>query len=43
MAVLRNIVLGLLRRIGNANIAAAIREIGWKPGEALRILGLVPP
>jgi len=43
MAVLRNVVLGLLRRRGESNIAAAIREIGWKPGEALRILGLILP
>lgn len=43
MAILRNIVLGLLRRRGDNNIAAAIREIGWKPGEALRILGLISP
>ena len=42
MAVLRNIVLGLLRRRGVNNIAAAIREIGWKPKEAVRLLGLMP-
>ena len=42
MAVLRNIVLGLLRRRGVNNIAASIREIGWKPQEALRLLGLIP-
>lgn len=43
MAVLRNIVLGLLRRRGIRNVASAIREIGWKHGEALRVLGLMPP
>ena len=40
MAALRNVVLGLLRSGGETNIAAAIRRIGWTPGQALAILGL---
>ena len=40
MAALRNVVLGLLRSGGESNIAAAIRRIGWAPGQALAILGL---
>ena len=43
MAVFRNILLGILRLMGATNIAGTVREIGWKPGEALRILRLVPP
>ncbi len=43
MAILRNVVLGILRLMGTTNIAETMREIGWKPGEALRIVGLVPP
>ena len=35
MAALRNVVLGLLRSGGETNIAAAIRRIGWTPGQAL--------
>lgn len=41
MAVLRNVVLGILRLMGVPNIAAAIREISWTSGQALRGLGLV--
>ena len=43
MAILRNVVLGLLRSGGESNIAAAIRRIGWAPGQALAILGLANP
>lgn len=43
MAVLRNVALGILRRMGVTNIAAAIRDIGWSPGEALRVIGIAPP
>ena len=43
MAALRNVVLGLLRSGGETNIAAAIRRIGWTPGQALAILGLTNP
>ena len=43
MAALRNVVLGLLRSGGETNIAAAIRRIGWTPGQALAILGLANP
>lgn len=43
MAVLRNVVLGVLRHKGVSNIAAAIRDIGWKPTEALRVIGIPPP
>jgi predicted transposase YbfD/YdcC len=40
MAALRNTTLGLLRSAGDQNIAAAMREIAWKPEAALRLLGL---
>ena len=43
MAAFRNVALGLLRSIGESNIAAAIRRIGWPPGQALAILGLANP
>ncbi len=42
MAALRNVVLGLLRRAGWTNIAAALRHYGWQPGAALTLLGLGP-
>jgi predicted transposase YbfD/YdcC len=41
LAVLRNAVLGLLRRHGAANVAAALRQIGWQR-TALAFLGLQP-
>jgi predicted transposase YbfD/YdcC len=41
LAVLRNLVLALLRNAGYANIAAALREHAWsQPGAALRRLGI---
>jgi predicted transposase YbfD/YdcC len=40
MAALRNVVIGLLRQAGWTNIAEALRHHGWRPGEALRLLGL---
>ena len=43
MAALRNVVVSVLRSAGENNIAAALRRIGWTPGEALRILGLNYP
>ena len=43
MAILRNIVVSALRRGGENNIAAALRRIGWTPGEPLRSLGLAFP
>ena len=43
MAILRNIVVSVLRSGGESNIAAALRRIGRTPGEALRILGLANP
>ena len=43
MAALRNVVIGMLRAAGWANIAAGLRDIGWQPGAALRLLGLSPP
>ena len=42
MAALRNAVLSILRLSGATNIAAAIRDIAWRPDGALRLLGLVP-
>ena len=43
MAALRNVVIGMLRAAGWVNIAAGLRDIGWQPGAALRLLGLSPP
>ena len=43
MAAFRNVALGPLSSIGESNIAAAIRRIGWAPGQALAILGLANP
>ena len=40
MAALRNVVVGLLRWAGAANIAAALRHYSYQPKEALAILGL---
>lgn len=40
MAALRNATIGLLRGAGAENIAAALREIAWKPKAALSRLGL---
>lgn len=40
MAVLRNVVLALLRRAGFENIAAGLRQIGWQKNAALRLLGI---
>ena len=41
LAVLRNLVLALLRNAGSTNIAAALREHAWsQPGAALRLLGI---
>ena len=42
LAALRNVVLALLRRRGVPNVAAALREHGWRPHSTLRFLGLVP-
>ena len=41
LAVLRNLVLALLRNAGWTNIAAALREHAWhQPHAALRLLGI---
>jgi predicted transposase YbfD/YdcC len=40
MAALRNTVIGLMRSIGKANIAAACREFAAKPKEALELIGI---
>ena len=42
MAALRNLVLNIFRLSGKVNIAAAIRNIGWRPNGALELLGLTP-
>ena len=42
MAALRNLVIGTLRLSGVNNIAAALRHYGWKPWEALSLIGLLP-
>ena len=40
MVALRNTVLAILRGAGATNIAAALRQLGWTQGAALRFLGL---
>lgn len=41
LAILRNLVLALLRNAGYANIAAALRQHAWsQPLSALRLLGI---
>lgn len=40
LAALRNVVLALLRRRGVPNVAAALREHGWRPHSTLRFLGI---
>ena len=42
MAELRNLVLNILRMSGATNIAAAIRDLGWHPNGALKLLRLLP-
>ena len=42
MAAVRNLVVSILRMRGERNIAAAIRETGWKPNSALQLLGHPP-
>jgi hypothetical protein len=36
------LVIGVLRLNGVRNIAAALRHYGWKPWEALTLIGLLP-
>jgi predicted transposase YbfD/YdcC len=43
LAALRNVVLGLLRQANHTNIAAALRQLAWQPGAALRLLGIHTP
>ena len=40
MAALRNAVIGLLRRTGSQNIAAALRHYSWNLTASLSLLGL---
>lgn len=40
MAALRNVVVNILRLNGATAIAPTLRQIGWQPGHALRLLGL---
>lgn len=40
MAVLRNLAIGLLRRAGAKNIAAALRHCAYHAEKTLRLLGL---
>jgi hypothetical protein len=42
LAAIRNTVIGVLRRAGHPNIAAALRRHAAHPTEALRLLGLMP-
>jgi predicted transposase YbfD/YdcC len=42
MAALRNTAIGLMRRAGESNIAAACRRFAAKPREALALLGIYP-
>ncbi len=41
LAALRNVVIGLLRGAGWANIAAALHYNAWRPDAALELLGLI--
>jgi predicted transposase YbfD/YdcC len=43
LAAHRNVVIGLLRRAGHANIAAGLRQMAWQPGAALQLLGITTP
>lgn len=43
MAALRNTTIGVIRRAGHANVAAALRHYAAHPIEALNCLGLCPP
>lgn len=43
LAALRNLVVGLLRRAGVTNIAAALRHYSYKPKEVLVLLGVPYP
>ena len=38
--VMRNLVIGVLRLSGVKNISAALRHYGWKPWEAVFLIGL---
>ena len=40
MAALRNVTIGILRKAGWQNIAAALRHNGWKKHSALELLGI---
>ncbi len=40
LPALRNLVIGMLRLSGVKNISAALRHYGWKPWEALSLIGL---
>ena len=42
LAALRNTVIGVLRRAGHPNIAAALRTYAGHPTAALALLGLTP-
>ena len=42
LAAVRNTVIGVLRRAGHRNVAAALRRHAAHPREALRLLGLIP-
>ena len=41
MAALRNTAIGLLRRAGHTNIAAACRRLAAQPAQALALIGIV--
>ena len=43
MAALRNAVIGLLRRTGSQNIAAALHRLSWNLTASLSLLGLPIP
>jgi hypothetical protein len=40
LAAVRNLVIGMLRRAGHANIAAALRSYAGRPAAALALLGI---
>jgi predicted transposase YbfD/YdcC len=40
LAAVRNTVIGIVHRAGHANVAAALRQYSYRPGEALTRLGI---
>ena len=43
MAAVRNLVVAVLHRAGIQNRASGLRQYGWQPDHAARVLGLLAP